>query len=132
LAPIFFSSLSDAQERASRPEEALSSIQKVFASIGEQHLFLPNMFWRRGKLHFQRGEQSKAEADLREAIAVARRIGSKAYELHATATFARLFGQGSRRIEARATLARVYNRFTEGFDTTELRDARAVLADLSK
>ncbi len=65
-------------------------------------------------------------------IAVARRIGSKAYELRATTSLARLLAEQGKRDEARAMLADIYNQFTEGFDTSDLNDARALLDELGE
>jgi predicted ATPase len=67
---------------------------------------------------------------LREAIAVARRVGSKAYELRATTSRARLLAKQRHRDEARAMLAKIYNWFTEGFDTADLKDAKALMEEL--
>ena len=60
-----------------------------------------------------------------------KRTGSKAYELRATTSLARLLRDKGRREEARAMLADIYNWFTEGFDTADLKDAKALLDELS-
>jgi predicted ATPase len=86
--------------------------------------------WRRGEIH-RHGDEAKAEADFREAIAVAKAIGSKLYELRATTSLARLLRDTNRRDEARTMLAETYNWFTEGFDTADLKDAKALLDELS-
>lgn len=68
--------------------------------------------------------------DFREAIALARRMGAKAWELHATMSLARLLDQQGRRGEARTMLAEIYDSFTEGFDTVDLKEAKALLEEL--
>ena len=77
-----------------------------------------------------RAEETLAGRDFREAITVSRRMGSKAYELRATTSLARLLAKQGKRDEARAMLADIYNRFTEGFDTADLKDAKALLDEL--
>ncbi len=72
-----------------------------------------------------------AEAGFREAIALAQNIGAKAWELRATTSLADMLAKHGRRDEARAMLAEIYNWFTEGFDTADLKDAKALLDDLN-
>jgi len=67
------------------------------------------------------------EASLRQAIAVAQRQEANGWELPATTSLARLWADRGRRSEARDLLAPVYGWFTEGFDTSDLREAKALL-----
>jgi hypothetical protein len=62
-----------------------------------------------------------------EAIALARSMGAKAWELRATASLARLLAKYGRRDEGHAMLAEIYAWFTEGFDTADLKDTKALL-----
>jgi predicted ATPase len=73
----------------------------------------------------------KAEHCFRTAIEVARRRAGKSLELRATVSLARLLGKQGKRDEARTMLAEIYNWFTEGFDTADLKDAKALLDELS-
>jgi predicted ATPase len=57
-------------------------------------------------------------------------MSAKAWELRATTSLARLLDKDGRREEARTMLADIYNWFTEGFDTVDLKDAKALLDDL--
>jgi predicted ATPase len=75
-------------------------------------------------------ERHQAEADFRAAVARARIMGAKMLELKAIMSLARLLDQQQRRDEARAMLAEIYNWFTEGFDTADLKDAKALLDEL--
>ncbi len=68
---------------------------------------------------------------MHRALEVSRRQTSKALELRAATSLARLFRDRGRRDEARALLAPVYAWFTEGFDTADLKDAKALLDELS-
>jgi predicted ATPase len=73
----------------------------------------------------------EAQRALKEALRVARRQQAKAYELRAATSLARLWGEQGRRTEARDLLAPVYGWFTEGFDTADLKEAKALLAQLA-
>ena len=74
--------------------------------------------------------QAEAEAWLQRALDVARRQEAKALELRAAMSLARLWQQQGRRAEAQALLAPVYCWFTEGFDTADLQEAKALLEEL--
>jgi predicted ATPase len=65
-----------------------------------------------------------------EALGVARRRQAKSYELRAATSLARFWGEQGRRAEARNLLASVYGWFTEGFDTPDLKEAKALLDEL--
>jgi len=75
--------------------------------------------------------EDEAEACFRRALEVARRQQARWWELRATTSLARLPAKQGRRDEARAMLAEIYNWFTEGFDTADLKDAKALLDELS-
>ena len=74
--------------------------------------------------------KAEAEACFRKAIEIARGQSAKWWELRATVSLARLLGDAGRRDEARAMLAEIYSWFTEGFDTADLKDAKALLEEL--
>jgi predicted ATPase len=73
----------------------------------------------------------RAERDFREAIELARGTSAKSDELRATTSLARLLDRQGARSEARTMLAEIYNWFTEGFDTADLKDAKALLEELN-
>ena len=86
----------------------------------------------RGELLLQRGDDPQhAEDCFRQAIAIAQRQGAQSWELRATTSLARLLRDQGRRDEAREMLATIYNWFSEGFDTPDLVDARALLDELA-
>jgi len=72
----------------------------------------------------------KAEDCFRTAIEVARKQHAKLWELRATTSLAHVLKREGKRDEARTMLAEIYNWFTEGFDTTDLKDAKALLDEL--
>jgi predicted ATPase len=71
-----------------------------------------------------------AEACFQQALAVARRQQAKAFELRAALSLSRLWQQQGKRDAARELLAPIYHWFTEGFDTADLQEARALLDEL--
>ena len=73
----------------------------------------------------------EAQNSFERAIEVARQQSAKSLELRATMSLARLLDKQGRRDEARTMLAAIYNWFTEGFDTADLKDAKALLEQLS-
>jgi predicted ATPase len=87
----------------------------------------------RGELLLKRNPAGLAEAQtaFERSIEIARKQGAKSLELRASTSLARLMASQSRQAGARAMLAEVYNWFTEGFDTADLKDAEALLDELS-
>jgi predicted ATPase len=75
--------------------------------------------------------QSEAEACFHKAIAIARHQQAKSLELRATTSFARLWQQQGKQAEAHQMLAEIYGWFTEGFDTKDLQEAKALLEALT-
>lgn len=76
------------------------------------------------------GAQAEAEDCYQQALEIARRQSAKAWELRAATSLARLWQQQGKNAEARQMLAEIYGWFTEGFDTADLKDAKALLAEL--
>ena len=76
-------------------------------------------------------ESAEAEFSFRSAVEVARKQSAKLAELRATTSLARLLRGSNRHDEARPMLGNIYNWFTEGFDTADLKDAKALLDELS-
>ena len=74
----------------------------------------------------------EAEACFHKAVDIARKQQAKSLELRATMSLARLWQQQGKRQEAHALLAEVYNWFTEGFDTKDLQEAKALLEELGE
>jgi predicted ATPase len=75
--------------------------------------------------------QAKAEAHMRHALDIARLQQAKSLELRAAVSLSRLWQRQGRRIEAHELLAPLYGWFTEGFDTADLQDAKALLEEVS-
>ena len=77
-------------------------------------------------------DTAKAEAYFDRALAVSRRQQAKSWELRAAMSMARLWRDQGKRKEARELLAPVYGWFTEGFDTRDLKEAKALLEELAE
>jgi predicted ATPase len=75
-------------------------------------------------------DHAKAQAYFERALAVARQQQAKSWELRAAMSMARLWRDQGKRLQARELLAPVYGWFTEGFDTLDLKEAKALLVSL--
>jgi predicted ATPase len=86
-----------------------------------------------GKLSLRQAAPDVAQAEVcfKQALAIARRQQAKSWELRAATSLARLWQQQSKRAEAYELLAPVYGWFTEGFDTADLQEAKALLDALA-
>jgi predicted ATPase len=76
------------------------------------------------------GGTEAGETSFSQALDIARRQEAKSLELRAAMSLSRLWQQLGRRDEARVLLASIYDWFTEGFDTADLQEAKALLEDL--
>jgi class 3 adenylate cyclase/tetratricopeptide (TPR) repeat protein len=111
--------------------DALETVEQALKVNPDERDYRPETLRLRGELRLKQGHTDLAEVDFLEAIALARSLGAKAWELRATMSLARLLDKRSRRDEARSLLADIYLWFSEGFDTADLRDAKALLDELS-
>ena len=132
--PYILLLLVDAYKEAGRLEEMQSTLRQAFASVDERdaHSHEAEMIRLKGELLSIQDDSAAARAQncFRKAIEVAQRQGAKSWELRATTSLARLLRDTGRRDEACAILAEIYNWFTEGFDTADLKDAKALLDEL--
>jgi len=123
--------LAEAQTLGGAINEALGTLEDALQANPEELVFQPNILTRRGELRLKLGQNELAEADFREAIALGQKMSAKAWELRAATSLARFLRDTNRRNGARTMLAKIYNWFTEGFDTAELKKAKALLDELS-
>jgi len=125
----------DAQLAIGKPEAALAS-----AAAGLEAVEKTGGAPLEAELHRLKGEAllagagtvSEAEAAIEQGIDAARRQNAKSWELRAAMSLARLRRQQGRPQEAAALLAPIYGWFTEGFDTADLKDAKALLDKLTE
>jgi predicted ATPase len=98
---------------------------------GEQ-VYGPELSRMRGEMQLLNGSLEAAEKCFRQAMDLAHQQGARLWELRATKSFALTLDKQNRRAEASNVLARIYNWFTEGFDTADLKEAKALLDELSR
>jgi DNA-binding winged helix-turn-helix (wHTH) protein len=129
---LLFSSLAEAELARGRIADGLKAVDEAMGLVdrtGER-------FWEaeihrlRGELSRLDGDDAAAETSFRKSLGVARRQGALSLELRAATSLAKLLHDKDRGTEARTTLSRVYDQFTEGFDTLDLVDAKALLESL--
>jgi predicted ATPase len=122
--------LAEAQEREGGIVDALETTEQTLRTYPDELAHRPETLRLRGELWLKQGHTELAEAGFRESIALAQTMSAKSWELRSTTSLARLLASQGHRDEARAALADIYNWFTEGFDTADLKDARALLEEL--
>jgi predicted ATPase len=122
--------LAAAYEIAGDAQEALTLLDDALALTGERW-FTAELNRHKGELLLQRGHTEVAEELYRKALSIAVEQEAKMWELRAAMSLARLWRDQCRRAKARDLLAPVYGWFTEGFDTADLKDAQALLNELT-
>jgi hypothetical protein len=126
--------LADAYLAAGIAPEGLAVIEAELplAETSGQRFNMAELFRLKGDLLLLQGQSNSSEADrcLRKSIEIAQGQQARSWELRATTSLARLLDKRGRRDEARTMLADIYNWFTEGFDTADLKDAKALLDEL--
>jgi tetratricopeptide (TPR) repeat protein len=123
--------LADAQDCEGASLAALETIEQALEANPDELIHRPEALRIRGKLRLRNELAGEAEADFHDSIALARSMRAKAWELRATMSLARLFQDQGHLDKARTILAEIYNWFTEGFDTPDVKEAKALLDELS-
>ena len=134
VRPRFLCSLAEACMEAGRLDDALDALTEALAAADqrEERQAEAEIYRLKGELLLKQGDSSTAEAQscFERAIEIARSQSAKSWELRATVSLARLFVRQEKRDEARMILAEIYGWFTEGLDTADLKDAKALLDEL--
>jgi predicted ATPase len=132
--PYFLALLAQSYERVGQVEEGLRKLIEALALVDKTR-----ERWYEAELHRLKGElllqqsadnQPEAASCFHQAISIAQRQQAKSWELRAATSLARLWQSQGKRQGAYDLLAPVYNWFTEGFDTADLKDAKALLDEL--
>jgi len=138
--PYHLALLAEAYGKAEQVEEGLTALTEALAAVDRtgEHMYEAELYRLKGELTLaQSSVQSlesrveEAEACFHKAIAIARQQQAKSWELRATMNLARLWQQQGKKDEAGQMLAEIYGWFTEGFDTKDLQEAKALLEELS-
>ena len=126
--------LAETRVKGKQIDEGLSVLAEALAiaNSGGVHWYEPELYRLKGEslLEFSAEQHAAAEACFRQALDIARQKQAKSCELRAAMSLARLWQQQGKRAEACELLAPVYGWFTEGFDTADLQDAKALLEAL--
>jgi predicted ATPase len=116
-------------------EPGLAALSDALARLprGRGFFYEAELYRLRGELLLRRAapDALQAEECFHQALTIAHLQGAKLLELRATMSLSRLWQQQGKPGEARQLLVEVYTWFTEGFDTAELRDAKALLTALT-
>ncbi len=132
--PFYEGLLAECEGEGDGREGALTRINEALALGGEtgEHWTDAFLYGIRGEilLNLDRANTAPAEAAFQTALAVARKQQAKSWELRAAMSMARLLRDQGKRGAARDLLAPVYGWFTEGFDTLDLKEAKALLDEL--
>jgi len=132
--PYFLCLLAEAYLKANRMDDGLSALADALTTAGEyeEREHEAEIHRLKGEILLKQGDSMAAEArrGFERAIEIARKQGAKSWELRATISLARLFVSQGRRDEAHSMLADIYNQFTEGFDSTDLKEAKELLDEL--
>jgi class 3 adenylate cyclase/predicted ATPase len=130
--PHFIALVAGACELTGQIEEGLRRLDEALQIVertGERWL-AAELYRHKGQLLLQQGHSEAAEELYRKALSIAREREAKLWELRAAVSLSRLRRDQSRRTEARDLLAPIYGWFTEGFDTADLKEAKALLDTL--
>jgi predicted ATPase len=133
--PYCLALLAEAYGTGGQAEEGLSVIDEAFGVVSKtgERCCEAELYRLRGALlrDLSADDQAEVERCFRQALAVARHQHAKSLELRAALSLSRLWqGQGKRK-EAYQLLTEMYGWFTEGFDTADLQEAKALLEELS-
>ena len=138
--PYYLALLADACGKVRQTEEGLTALAEARARVDKtgERWYEAELYRLKGELLRQKakGKRQRAktepevEACFRQALTIARRQSAKLLELRAVMSLSRLWQNQGKQDEARQLLAEIYGWFTEGFDTTDLQEAKALLQEL--
>jgi class 3 adenylate cyclase/predicted ATPase len=139
----YLARLAEAYGKAGQTADGLTVVAEALAAVrnNAEHLYEPELYRLKGELLLQSGVRGlepktcqshmiEAEACFRQAVDIAQHQQAKSLELRATMSLAHLWLAHGKRAEARHLLTGIYGWFTEGFDTPDLQEAKALLATL--
>ncbi|MCZ6872665.1 MAG: tetratricopeptide repeat protein, partial [bacterium] len=132
--PQFLAMLAEVYATVGRPEEALPLITEALSLVEKmgEHYYEAELLRLKGLLLLAQSPDNHPEAETcyQNALDIARQQQAKSWELRTATSLARLWQQQDKRQDAYDLLAPVYEWFTEGFDTADLQEAKALLQEL--
>jgi predicted ATPase len=132
--PLFLTQLAEAYGKVGQADAGLAALDEALSIVerGGEHMWDADLYRVKGELMLLQGAAaSAAEACFHQALEIARRQGAKSWELRAAMSLSRLLQTQGKAAAARTLLSEVYGWFTEGFDTADLQEARALLETLT-
>jgi adenylate cyclase len=125
-------SIAEARGKIGRPEKGLNTLDKAIALVEKtnERYCEAEIYRTQGELLLLQDKEAETEISLQKAIEVARCQQAKSWELRASLDLARLWQGQGKKTQAQKMLSEIYNWFTEGFDTPDLKEAKALLDDL--
>jgi adenylate cyclase len=135
LRPHVLCLLADASRETNRLDDGLSALAESLTAADEHEIrhYEAETHRVKGELLLKQNNSNSTEAQscFERAIEIARKQNAKSFELRATMSLTRLRVKQVKRDDARPLLAEIYGWFTEGFDTADLKDAKALLDQLA-
>jgi predicted ATPase len=135
FGPYYLALLAEAYGAIEQPEAGLTALAEALTltDTTDERWSEPELYRLQGVLLLQQASDHQAEAEVcfQHALESARNQQAKSFELRTATSLARLWQQQGKRQEAHDLLAPVYYWFTEGFDTADLKDAKALLEELA-
>jgi predicted ATPase len=131
--PSSLASLAEACGQVGEVGKALDLLDEALGLVDEsgEHCWEAELHRLKGELLLMKEEQAEAEACFQRALDVARRQRARSWELRAATSLGRLWQKQGKRDQARELLQETFGWFTEGFDTVDLKEARALLDALA-
>jgi predicted ATPase/DNA-binding winged helix-turn-helix (wHTH) protein len=144
MRPYFLALLAEVYRSTGQPQEGLRVLAEALAVVDQTSagFYEAELYRLKGELLLAqagsrlqaggfRGKTEEAERCFLQAIAIAQKQQAKSLELRAVVSLSRLWQQQGKKDKAKHMLAEIYGWFTEGFDTKDLREAKALLQELS-
>ena len=129
---MYLGHVASARARLGQPEVALDLLDEAIQAADKinERFFEAELHRLRGEILLTMGRRGEAEAGLRRALTIAQQQQARWWELRAATTLAKHWRDEGKCLEAYSLLQQVYGSFVEGFDTTPLKDAKALLGEL--
>ena len=135
LRPHFLALLAEALGKAGQTEEGLRVLEEALAMAhrnGERY-YQAELYRLKGELLLMSSKDATADAEscFKRAIEIARKLKAKSLELRAAMSLSRFYQSRNQQEKAQGLVSQVYGSFTEGFETRDLREARALIEELA-
>ena len=132
---VWSAPLAEAYGRIGQAEEGLRLLPEALAHMDHTgvRVYEAEVYRLKGELLLEQSSSNQTEVEtcFHQAMTIAQKQSAKSWELRTATSLARLWQQQGKRQEAHDLLAPVYEWFTEGFDTADLKDAKALLDELA-